>query len=193
MTQIMGIAGVMGAGKTTLAQSLAVHLQATVVCWDDYDEISSGPEDFVEWYHTEKDYGAWKYPALAETLKTLKEEKPVQCPATHRELRPTDFVIFDAPLGRKHVETGQYIDYLVWIDLPLDVSLSRWLLRNYRSKEDATASHILDEIEFHLNESRPLFVDNEEIIADADLVVDGMLPVDQLAIEVVGSYLKTSS
>ena len=46
--QIIGISGNMGAGKSTLARALAVDLQATVFGWDEFDEISNGPYDYVD-------------------------------------------------------------------------------------------------------------------------------------------------
>jgi uridine kinase len=190
MTQIIGIAGVMGAGKTTLANALGKQLDATVVAWDDYDDISQAPEDDVEWFHQSRDYDAWKYPALAQTLKALKSDQSVVCPATNQTLEPSEFIIFDAPLGRRHLETGKFIDYLVWIEIPPDVSLSRWILRNYRNKEETKTSEILDEIEFYLNDSRPLFIDNDEIVTGADLIVNGMHPIDELTVEVVSHCLQ---
>lgn len=49
--KIIGISGNMGAGKTTLAQALQQDLSSTLLCWDDFDAISTGPSDYVEWYH----------------------------------------------------------------------------------------------------------------------------------------------
>jgi uridine kinase len=53
--KIIGISGKTGAGKTTLGQAFAKPLQATFVCWDDFDDISEGPEDYVDWYKRGQD------------------------------------------------------------------------------------------------------------------------------------------
>lgn len=42
-SHIIGISGNSGAGKSTLAKLLATTLKATLISWDDYDEISQEP------------------------------------------------------------------------------------------------------------------------------------------------------
>lgn len=146
--QIIAVAGITGSGKTAVTGELAKRLGATVVSWDDYEDISDGPENYVEWYKTSGDVSDWQYPALAETLKTLRSGRALICPATHRRLDPTPTVVFDAPLGRTHTETGQYIDFLVWIDTPPDVALARSILRDYRQKPPAVIDDLFDQLDY---------------------------------------------
>ncbi len=96
------------------------------------------------------------------------------------------FIIFDAPLGRLHSETGQFIDFMLHLSVPLDVSLCRRLLRDFANQN--LAKDILEELEFYLNESRPLYFD-EKLKLTADFVVNGLLsPENEL--EVVMNYLR---
>ncbi|HXW53424.1 MAG TPA: hypothetical protein VEL47_04880 [Myxococcota bacterium] len=44
MARIIGISGISGAGTTTTTKALAEALNATALYWDDFDDISSGPE-----------------------------------------------------------------------------------------------------------------------------------------------------
>ena len=81
-------------------------------------------------------------------------------------------IIFDAPLGRFHPQTGVFIDTWIHINVPLDISLCRWVLRNYKNT-DKSKEELLNELEFYLNESRPLF-DDSEFKDKADLIIDGM-------------------
>lgn len=174
---IIGISGNMGSGKSMLSKALSEASGATLISWDDFEEISVGPEDYVAWYHKGQDYGAWNYEALADCLKQLKAEKSVRHPVFKTVLHPTKFMIFDAPLGRLHLQTGIYIDTWVHLDIPLDVSLCRWLIRDFKNT-DRTKEDLMEEIEFYLTSSRPLFID-EEMKQKADLVVNGMLTVDE--------------
>lgn len=185
MTTIIGIAGVTGAGKTTLVKELGKTLNATTIHWDDFDHLSKWPANYVEWYYKSKDYSAWEYPDLAETLKTLKAGNSLVCPATKRKLVPTAQVIFDAPLGHRHKQTGQYIDFLVWIEVPPDISLARRLLREYRNKPKASTTDIVRDLDYYINHSRPTFVDNKEALAEANLVVAGTFPTSVLAQSVI--------
>jgi uridine kinase len=179
---VIGISGISGAGKSTLTKRLAETLQATFLFWDDYDEISQGPGDYVKWYETSKNCDDWVYDDLATTLEKLKEGQKVICPATKRELFPTDYILFDAPMGYCHRATGKYIDFLICLDTPLDIALARRLLRDYRTHPDP--QKMLGELDYYLSDSRPLFImTTEEKVSD--LIIDGSLPVDSQEQEVL--------
>ncbi|MBX9704030.1 MAG: AAA family ATPase, partial [Silvanigrellaceae bacterium] len=144
-SKIIGIMGISGAGKTTVTKKLAESLHSTVVFWDEFDDISTSPEDLIEWYKNSKDYTAWNYQGLADTLNTLKQGNRAIHPVNHEELIPTEVILFDAPLGFKHQQTGKYIDYLVCIDTPLDIALARRLLRDFQNKKDELVNEIIEE------------------------------------------------
>ncbi len=88
-SKIIGISGNMGAGKTTLAYALQQNLKSTLLCWDDFDDISTSPPDYVEWYHRSQNYSEWNYQALADILKQLKEKQSVLHPVSKQILNPT--------------------------------------------------------------------------------------------------------
>lgn len=186
---VIGISGVTGAGKTTLAAALAHALQATMLAWDDFDEIATGPADYVDWYHRGRNYDEWDYRALAEVLQSLKAKRPILHSVFKRVLQPTKYIIFDAPLGRLHPQTGQYIDICIHIEVPLDVSLCRRLLRDFRGNEK-TKEELLLELEHYLAYSRPLFVD-DDLKANADFVIDGMLDTKEQTAKINEKILKT--
>ena len=172
---IIGISGISGSGKTSLIKRLESNLQATCLFWDEYDEISQGPEDYVEWYERSRNYADWKYDAPADTLNKLTACETIVCPATKRTLQPTKHILFDAPLGRCHHATGQYIDFLVCIDTPLDIALARRLIRDY--KNHLEPAKILEELEYYLAHSRPLYILAPEVKQTSDLIIDGSLSI----------------
>jgi len=95
---IIGISGISGAGKTTVAKALSKMLNATAVFWDDFDEISTCPDDYVAWYASGQGYEVWNYPALAMILETLKKGQSIDHSALHHLLEPTKYIVFDAPM-----------------------------------------------------------------------------------------------
>lgn len=185
--KIIGIGGISAAGKSTLCQALGKALDATVILWDDYEKISTEPENYFEWFQTNRDYNVWKYDALANVLKTLKAGTSTKCPITNEQLNPTKYVIFEAPLARSHYPTGQYIDYLIFLDTPSDIALARRMLREF--KQNIDDREIKKELENYLAFERPIYLFSHEANHQADLIINGSLPLaDQ-----VNSILNTFS
>lgn len=102
-------------------------------------------------------------------------------------LYPTKYIIFDSPLGCLHYQTGKYIDIWMHIDVPLDISLCRYLLREFKNTHK-TKEEILEEIEYYLSQSRPLFFD-DAFKASANLIIDGMLATEE-QLQKINAYLK---
>lgn len=101
------------------------------------------------------------------------------------ELIPTDYVIFDAPLGRKHPATGQYIDYSIFLNTPLDVALARRVLRDYRDKTNQNITELLHELDVYLATTRPLYTIDYERNEIFDYVINGNQAVNILVAEIV--------
>ncbi|WED43128.1 uridine kinase [Legionella cardiaca] len=171
--QIIGISGISGAGKTTLTKALAKILKGTRLHWDEFDSLGTGPEDYRAWYDRGQNYTEWNYESLAKILQTLKENNVINHPALGKMLLPTPYIIFDAPLGRLHQQTGIFIDVCIHITLPLDVSLGRRIIRDFKAP-DKSKEELLEELDFYLKHSRKLFFD-EELQKNADLIIDGLL------------------
>jgi uridine kinase len=144
---IIGISGNSGSGKSTLSERLQQELNSTQVAWDDFDDISTGPEDYVDWFKREGHYDEWNYPELAKVLDGLKSGSDLKHPVTGEILYSSKYIIFDAPLGRLHKQTGLYIDFWIHLSVPLDVSLCRRILRDF-SSDIKTKTDLLDEISF---------------------------------------------
>lgn len=185
--QIIGVSGVTGAGKSTLAAALAKEFDATLICWDDFDSISKGPEDYVNWFNCGQDYSEWNYSELANVLELLQSKHSCIHPVQNQQLASTDLIFFDAPLGRLHHQTGQFIDVLIHIEVLLDVSLSRRLIRDFKTSE--TNDALLKELEFYLNVSRPLYF-NDKLKDGADLILDGLLPT-QIQVQSIMKFLSS--
>ena len=164
---VIGIGAVSGGGKTRLVTELARKLgNAHAVYFDEFDDTTEHPSDLRKWLADGGDHNAWKAPVLVEHLRVLKD-----CDASVPKDSPNRYVVFDAPLGRAHAASGQYIDLMVFLDTPLDIAMARRLLRD--GFENTPESHLRGYLEW----TRSLFLRHiEQVSATADLVLDGTLP-----------------
>lgn len=179
MPIVIGISGISGAGTTTIAVALEKVFKATVVFWDDFDEISQGPDDYVKWFHESGNYADWHYPALEKTLQELRGGRSIYHPVLNHLLVATPIIIFDGSMGRKHESTARLVDFFIHLDTSMDVALARRLLRDYGKNKIKPVSEIMDDLQWYLEEGRPLF-GADEIKSAADFVVVGDGEVDEI-------------
>jgi uridine kinase len=170
-TKIIGISGKTAAGKTTLAKALAKELNCTYISWDEFDEISKLPDDYVAWFNSGQNYEEFDFKELADTLYKLKSQKQVHI--LGKDFLPTKYIFFDAPLGRLHNQTGKYIDICFHIAVPKDILLARRLIRDFKHTK-TTKDELMEELEYYLSSSRSLFFD-KNLIKSADIIIDGLL------------------
>lgn len=182
---MIAIAGPVGAGKSTLVAGLAGVLPNTAtVHFDHYERMTLQPIEAIRrWAQNGADLNAMPVPGLAEALRSLKQGCAVVDPATHTEIAPANFVLFETQFGRRHAATGGVIDFLVWIDTPLDVALARKLRQflggidlNNQAELKAFAPWLADYLDNYLEVVAGLLRRQRDTVgADADLVIDGGL------------------
>ena len=183
---VIGISSVSGGGKTAVAKKLAELLQdAVTLCFDDYDDTNIHPANLETWLIEGGDYNAWQTPALTRDLQSLTTGNDIASPVDGSKVSPAEYIVFDAPLGRAHHDTGRFIDFMVFIDTPLDVAMARRLLRSIAGTEAGakeTVKSIEVELSSYLNGARLLYVGfQDRIKPKSDLILDGCKSVDELA------------
>ena len=184
---VTGISSISGGGKTVVTRRLAELLpDAVTVCFDDYDCTNVHPENLEAWLIEGGDYNAWRTPVLTKDLQALTTGNSIVSPKNGAEVLPAQHVVFDAPLGRAHHDTGRFIDFMVFIDTPLDVALARRVLRSMANDPANEAAKSIEvELTWYLNGARALYVEfQDRIKRECDLVLDGCLSVDELAEEI---------
>ncbi len=138
-------------------------------------------QDIKAWFENGADPNAFLLPELEARLETLSGEtaSSESCPA----------LLFETPFGRTHHRTGRFIDYLVWIDVPLEIALARQILGFCQrapvagpEKNKAFAAWL----ENFLNSYTEVIADMYrrqaiDVRAGADLVVDGLNTASELA------------
>ena len=182
---VLAISGPPGAGKTTLLGELMRRWpEATAIEMDRYEQATyRAPAEIADWLARGADYDALPLGALAADLAALKAgDRPV---------------VFDTLLGRAHRDSGRQIDRLVWIDLPLDLALTRKLgamassVRNAPRHETERFLGWLDDYLDHyagfIHDSYVL--QQERVRPGADLIVDGRMPSAQQADAILGWLL----
>lgn len=196
---IIGISSVSGGGKTAVAQRVSEILPGAVtIFFDDYDFDTIHPESYRKWLKEGANYNDWKTPRLSDDLRKLKAGHPIVSPVDGLTISPQKYVIFDAPLGYAHAETAVYIDFMVFLDTPLDIAMARRLLRGFSLNSVDGFSSAMDslkaEMTAYLDYGRRAYLKmDEQIKPTCDLILDGRSSVDDLAEAIVETIRKQTA
>lgn len=186
MTRIIGIAGLAGAGKSTLVKNLLNILpNSSALFIDDYQRITREPvTEIIDWMERGGDFNEFVIPVAGEHLARLKSGETVLNPITLVPLVPMQFLLFETHFGRAHQDTGRHIDLMLWLDTPPEVALARNLLALLEpmapgGKIQPTAERIGATCRFlssYLQDVRRLTAfQRTRLLAEADRVLDGSL------------------
>jgi uridine kinase len=177
---VLGLSGIPGAGKSTLTRQLHTKFpRSRVVYHDQFESITRmGSEQVKAWFARGGDPNEFPMSELIAEL-TRQTQRP-----SEDGRRP--LVIFETPFGRLHRTTGAFIDFLAWIDTPLDIALARATLAFLRiaqreSSPRVALSFIQWQEQYMTNYPlvRPMYLAQREVISgSADLVLDGAKPSD---------------
>ncbi len=163
---VISISANAGGGKTTITRELCNQLNnAKALYFDNYEYVKQ-PENICEWIENGSDPSEWDLSLLVGEIKNIIKSENV------------DFIILDYPFGRQNYPVKDFIDMTVFIETPLDISLARRIIRDYK---ESTVDAIMSDLSFYLTRSRRCFVEHNENMKLSDLIVDGSLSVDKIA------------
>ena len=189
---VLALSGIPGAGKTTLTKAFQRRFGETpVVYYDNFQTITHMTHAQVsDWF------GRGANPNEFELADLVSELSRQTQPIDGAQRRP--LLLFETPFGRMHQATGGFIDFLVWVDTPLDMALARAVLaflhiaQRDRSR-NAAEEFIKWQTQYMQNYPviRPMYVAQRETIsASADLVLDGHKSPDESVQLILGAIAK---
>ncbi|MDP1612400.1 MAG: hypothetical protein Q8M11_15210 [Sulfuritalea sp.] len=171
---VIAVAAPIGGGKSALVQGLAVALNgAATLHFDDYELATrQSPAELGRWLEQGADFDSLQAPGFADAVRALRDDATIGS--------PSQFVVLEMPLGRAHADTAQLIDFLVWVDTPLDLALARNLraLTTEALADKADPRQFLGWLDAYLDQYMEqvrviLELQKKRVAPGADLVLDG--------------------
>jgi uridine kinase len=192
-TFVIAIAGTSGAGKSTLIQRLVERLgNANALSLDDYEDSSIYPP-VAEWLDGGADPNQFQSPRFIADALALKQGEPITHPVTGEVLQPAPYLLLEEPFGRAREPMRGLIDFLIYIDLPLEIAHARKILRKndflpWEDHPELFMQNLRQHLVWYMDFGRDFYLAVERIACkDCDLHLDGTLPTELIADKIIAA------
>ena len=204
---VVVLTGNPASGKSTLAEYLSEELGGLAILkFDDYFETLQGwPQDMRLWINEGANIDEWKNTRLTRDIISLINEISILNPTTKKVIDPSPIILVEDPSGRERSEMVDLIDYLIFIEIPNDISLirslSRWLnsekikkdgsrVKKREENPEELLENMMEFVELYLKSYRDMYVVVcEKVKQKADLIIDG-LKEPKILVQEVLQFLK---
>ena len=196
---VVAILGASGSGKSHLVSSMTSEAcggTVAVLCVDDYyrdlTHLRFDDRDAINFDHPD----AIEFDRLVDDLASLRSGQEVETPvydfsqhtrsALGQSVAPADIIFLEGVLAMSDPETHELVDYIIFIDTPLELCLSRRIERDaiQRGRSEASVR------DFWKTRAEPMFA---QFVgpwrSEADLVIDGSQAIDD-ELARVGDWLR---
>ena len=207
---IIAICGSPGSGKSTLAELLARAFTdgnefipgTNPVVRIDIDQYQSftdqAIEDIEQWMEGEADYNTFTIPQLDNDLADLKRGKTLQISGQKKPSTAAGPIIFETHFGREHRATGQHIDFMIWLETPLDIALARNIQAFCQDFLAGEEGHHRQQIQWMMeyltnyqqSVRATLAQQAQRLSSAADVILDGQQNVDALTKQALAAFAK---
>lgn len=193
---VIAITGHSGAGKSTLISELVGRLgEAVSLSLDSYETSSTYPPG-KQWLEDGADPNQFLTPQFVEDVRKLRNDLSIIHPETGMEIQPARYLILEEHFGRGRDVLRQFIDFVILIDLPLEIAHARKLLRKndflpWEDDPEVFIEHMRQHLNWYLQVGRDFYLAiNNTVKKDCDLIVNGNQSTVQMAEEILNAVTK---
>ncbi len=194
--KVICFSGSIASGKTSLIEKITEKMaQVTVILYDDYDQFTEYPKNIKKWGEEGADANLIKNQRMLLDIKKVIAGESVVNPLTEEKIEPADYILVEDPIGTLREEFAQLYDFLIFIEIPTDISLARLIKRminEENQKEDNQADfnkltkRISNFLDIYIDFQRDLYrIICDKVKLNADLLLDGQKTLDELTIIVI--------
>ncbi|NHK31744.1 MAG: hypothetical protein FK730_10360, partial [Asgard group archaeon] len=128
--KVICFSGSIASGKSSLIKEITESLGETaIIRFDDYGQYNKYPENIPKWIKEGADATLIKNQRMLTDIQKLIARESVVNPLTEEKIDPGDYILVEDPIGTLREEFAQLYDFLIFIEIPPDISLARLIKR----------------------------------------------------------------
>lgn len=198
---VIVVSGFVGSGKSTITKALSKLLgDAPILIFDHYGQYIEWPQDMEQWIKNGANPSHIRIPKLKDDLLSLLEGRTIIDPQNGHVLSPSNYIILEEPSGKERQEIREYIDLVVYIDVPQDVCVTRLVERVVNMKvwnskgtfQGETKKDLVRQLNAvalwitQYQRSRSMYIQVSQFVqGKADIVVNGLKAVDEVTTDII--------
>jgi uridine kinase len=179
--KIVALSGVSGCGKTSVVKQLSEVFCCPYLLFDDYTEHNTYPTDMKGWFDNGANISLIRTPRFVSALRQLKTQ------GEH------EYIFIEEPFGRCRDLMAPLIDYVVLLDQPMEVCLSRLIMRHIKHSPSDPSNSIAEYLLKYDSHLRQIYIEaTNQVRENCDLVIERVASVE-LTSESISDWLKSKT
>ncbi len=167
--KVVAISGVSGSGKTSVIKQLSRSFACPYLLFDDHTDKNTYPADMKLWFQNGADVSEIKTPKLENLLSGFKVENK------------SKFVFIEEPFGRCRDSMSSLIDYVILLDMPMEVCLSRVIMRNINHSSNDSLISIPNYLAMYDAHLREIYIETTNLVRESsDFIIQHIDSIESI-------------
>ncbi|WP_281558148.1 AAA family ATPase [Thalassomonas sp. RHCl1] len=178
--KVIAISGVSGSGKTSVIKQLSKEFSCPYLLFDDHTDENTYPNDMKLWFKHGADVSEIKTPKFIDSLRHLKAE----C--------DNEFIFIEEPFGRCRGSISSLVDYVILLDQPMEVCLSRVIMRHIKHPSGDPLNSIPGYLSMYDGYFREIYIEStNQVREDSDFIIQKVASIESTT-KSISHWLKTN-